>query len=188
MSRLEVERILLERARLYFTDIRSYADMIERFDMDSLIVAVTDEHGALRLIDDESLFRMILFASRSRMVQDTPIPCPAWCKVRDSQDGKHHGFTPTTTGSLTRHHERNLGEGLTSVTIVLAEHAPTVEGPTIFGNNTSGHEPDGTVAVIYADVDDAHINPLTGPEARELAVTLVRAAEAWDELQALVSS
>lgn len=185
MSRLEVERILLERARLYFADVQTYDDMAKRFDTDSLATALTDDRGELRLIDDAALRRYFDLASRSRMVQATPIPCPDWCKVRDSQDGTHHGFAPTTAGGLIRDHVQILGEGLTSVTIVLTEHAVTVEGPTIIANDASDSDSDG-VGVIYADIDDTHINPLTGPEARELAAMLTRAAEAWDELQSTV--
>ena len=187
MSRLDVERILLERARLYFPDVQTYDEMAKRFDTDSLATALTDEHGELRLIDDVTLRKYFDLASRSRMVQATLIPCPDWCTVRDSQDGEHHGFSPTTAGGLIRDHLQILGEGLTSVTIVLTEHAATVEGPTLIANDAADSDLGG-VGVIYADVDDMHINPLTGPAARALAATLLRAAEAWDELQTLASS
>ena len=100
-------------------------------------------------------------------VTATSLPCPPWCAMRPG-----HGFDSTSwEGNLARVHSRTIGDGYASVDLVQLETAAGPGGPV-----DKSEPPDLTVWIGGESCD----KPLSGAQARELAVLLVRAADVWE--------
>jgi hypothetical protein len=101
------------------------------------------------------------------------MPCPDWCSL----PAGHSYDSLTNEGLLLRFHE-TASRGTDAVSIILAaeETATTDQGPVVALAEPRFH--------LHADDVRPERTQLTGPELRQLAATLLDAADEWDRINA----
>lgn len=98
----------------------------------------------------------------------TTLPCPSWCGM----PAGHHFHSINSDGMLVREHEGCEGSLLdVAIGLCATETAATDVGPASTGE-----------VRVWVATDDTMSCQFTGPQVRQIAASLLNAADAWDRI------